>query len=88
MIDSVHVGFTVSHNLKYTLEPNYMWSLYRELRLVLNLRYVNQFLHVLTFKYEDLHVAALMLKGTNACLNLTSYRVITMWTSTLSVINS
>jgi len=28
--------------------------------LVLNLRYVNQFFHVLTFKYEDLRVAALM----------------------------
>ena len=31
-----------------------------KLRLVLNLRYVNQFLHVMTFKYEDLRVAALM----------------------------
>ena len=31
-----------------------------KLRLVLNLRYVNQFLHVAKFKYEDLHVAALM----------------------------
>ena len=31
-----------------------------KLRLVLNLRYLNQFLHVLTFKYEDLLVAALM----------------------------
>ena len=31
-----------------------------KLHLVLNLRYVNQFLHVLTFKYEDLCVAALM----------------------------
>ena len=31
-----------------------------KLRLVLNLRYVNQFLHVLTYKYEDFRVAALM----------------------------
>ena len=31
-----------------------------KLRLVLNLRYLNQFLHVTKFKYEDLHVAALM----------------------------
>ena len=31
-----------------------------KLRLVLNLRYVNQFLHVTKFKYEDLRVAALM----------------------------
>ena len=28
--------------------------------LVLNLRYLNQYLHVLPFKYEDLHVAALL----------------------------
>lgn len=33
-----------------------------KLRLVLNLRYVNQFLHVTKFKYEDLRVAALMLE--------------------------
>ena len=31
-----------------------------KLRLVLNLRYVNQFLHVIKFKYEDLRIAALM----------------------------
>ena len=31
-----------------------------KLRLVLNLRYLNQFLHVVSFKYEDLRVAALM----------------------------
>ena len=31
-----------------------------KLRLVLNLRYVNQFLHVTKFKYEDLRVATLM----------------------------
>ena len=31
-----------------------------KLRLVLNLRYPNQFLHVSHFYYEDLRVAALM----------------------------
>ena len=31
-----------------------------KLRLVLNLRYLNQFLHVVKFKYEDLRIAALM----------------------------
>ena len=31
-----------------------------KLRLVLNLKYLNQFLHVLSFKYEDLRTAALM----------------------------
>ena len=31
-----------------------------KLRLVLNLWYLNQFLHVISFKYEDLRVAALM----------------------------
>jgi len=31
-----------------------------KLRLVLNLRYLNQFLHVEKFKYEDFHVALLM----------------------------
>ena len=31
-----------------------------KLSLVLNLRYLNQYLHVLTFKYEDLRVAALL----------------------------
>ena len=31
-----------------------------KLRLVLNLRYLNQYLHVLSFKYEDLRVAALL----------------------------
>ena len=31
-----------------------------KLHLVLNLRYLNKFLHLLTFKYEDLRVAALM----------------------------
>ena len=31
-----------------------------KLRLVLNLRYLNKFLHLLTFKYEDLRVAALL----------------------------
>jgi len=31
-----------------------------KLRLVLNLKYLNKFLHVMTFKYEDLHVAALL----------------------------
>ena len=31
-----------------------------KLRLVLNLRYLNQFLHVLGLKYEDLRTAALM----------------------------
>ena len=31
-----------------------------KLRLVLNLRYLNQYLHVLTFKYEDLRVVALL----------------------------
>ena len=31
-----------------------------KLHLVLNLRYLNQFLHVSHFKYEDLRVAALM----------------------------
>lgn len=31
-----------------------------KLRLVLNLRYLNQFLHVVSFKYEDLRVAALL----------------------------
>ena len=33
------------------------------LRLVLNLRYLNQFLHVESFKYEDLHIAALMFEA-------------------------
>ena len=33
-----------------------------KLRLVLNLRYLNQFLHITKFKYEDLRVAALMFK--------------------------
>ena len=31
-----------------------------KLRLVMNLQYLNQFLHVISFKYEDLRVAALM----------------------------
>ena len=31
-----------------------------KLRLVLNLRYLNQFLYAPHFKYEDLHVAALL----------------------------
>ena len=31
-----------------------------KLRLVLNLRYLNQFLYVLKFKYEDLRIAALI----------------------------
>ena len=31
-----------------------------KLHLVLNLRYLNQFLHGISFKYEDLRVAALM----------------------------
>ena len=31
-----------------------------KLRLILNLRYLNQFLHVVSFKYEDLRIAALM----------------------------
>ena len=31
-----------------------------KLRLVLNLRYLNQFLHVVSFKYEDLRIAALI----------------------------
>ena len=31
-----------------------------KLRLVLNLRHLNQFLHVQSFKYEDLRIAALM----------------------------
>ena len=31
-----------------------------KLRLVLNLRYLNQFLYVLKFKYEDLRIAALL----------------------------
>jgi len=31
-----------------------------KLRLVLNLRYLNQFLHVQSFKYEDLRIAALI----------------------------
>jgi len=31
-----------------------------KLRLLLNLRYLNQFLHVLSFQYEDLCIAALM----------------------------
>ena len=31
-----------------------------KLRLVLNLKYLNKFLHVISFKYEDLHTAALM----------------------------
>ena len=33
-----------------------------KLRLVLNLRYLNQFLYALRFKYEDLRVAALLFK--------------------------
>ena len=33
------------------------------LRLVLNLRYLNQFLHVVSFKYEDLRIAALMFEA-------------------------
>ena len=32
----------------------------RNFRLVLNLRYLNQFLYVVSFKYEDLRIAALM----------------------------
>ena len=31
-----------------------------KLRLVLNLRYLNQFLYMQHFKYEDLHIAALL----------------------------
>ena len=31
-----------------------------KLRLVLNQRHLNQFLHVVKFKYENLHIAALM----------------------------
>jgi len=31
-----------------------------KLRLVLNLWYLNQFLQMQSFKYEDLHIAALM----------------------------
>ena len=34
-----------------------------KLRLVLNLRYLNQFLHVVRFKYEDLRIAALMFEA-------------------------
>ena len=34
-----------------------------KLRLVLNLRYLNQYLHVLTFKYEDLQVAAVLFEA-------------------------
>ena len=34
-----------------------------KLRLVLNLRYLNQYLHVLTFKYEDLRVAAVLFEA-------------------------
>ena len=34
-----------------------------KLHLVLNLRYLNQFLHVISFKYEDLRIAALMFEG-------------------------
>lgn len=36
-----------------------------KLRPVLNLRHLNQFLHVSHFKYEDLHVAALMFEKHN-----------------------
>ena len=51
-----------------------------KLHLVLNLRYLNQFLHVLSFKYEDLHFAALMFeKGEYLTLSLGT----TMWTSGL-----
>ena len=31
-------------------------------RLVLNLRYLDQYMHVVEFKYEDLHTAALMIE--------------------------
>ena len=34
-----------------------------KLQLVLNLRYLNQFLHLVRFKYEDLHIAALMFEA-------------------------
>ena len=34
-----------------------------KLQLVLNLRYLNQFLHVVRFKYEDLLIAALMFEA-------------------------
>ena len=37
-----------------------MGNLQGKLCLVLNLKYLNQFLHVWSFKYEDLHIAALM----------------------------
>jgi len=52
-----------------------------KLHLVLNLRYLNQFQHVLSFKYEDLRIAALMFEHT--FLSLTSSPGTTMWRSGL-----
>ena len=41
-----------------------------KLRLVLNLT-SNQFLHADRFKYEDLHIAALLLESMNIYISLT-----------------
>ena len=42
-----------------------------KLRLVLNLRYLNQYLHVITLKYEDLRVAALLFDSEEYLFKLT-----------------
>ena len=49
-----------------------------KLCLVLNIKHLNKFLHVSSFKYEDLRTAALMFEKGEYMLNLTSSRVIIM----------
>ena len=48
--------------LPFTLNSTYP-NTAGKLLLVLNLRYLDQFLHAVRFKYEDLHIAALMFKA-------------------------
>ena len=56
-----------------------------KLRLVLNLKNLNKFLHVVTFKYEDLCVAALMFEKNDY---LFKFDLKSGWISTQSAMSS
>ena len=66
-----------------------MSNLQGKLRLVLNLRYLNQFLYVLKFKYDNQYIAALSsLSPMSTCLNLTWSLATTMWTYGWGITNT
>ena len=64
------------------------WNSTGKLRLVLSFKYLSQFLHKDSFKYEDLHIAALMFEQHELLFKSIWNQAIIMWIFTQTTKNT